>query len=327
MNESVAKEAVILPVEMGKNGKLPEGDGRQAILLTGASSQIGRCVLRRLDVERRAVVAVGRRRLDGMAHSGAQFIECDLAQQSISIPHILSSVVHIAGIWLLPPHIEALYDKGVRRIVCFSSTSIYVKQESSNSGERDLVQRMLAAEADIAQRCDALGIEWTVLRPTLVYGMGIDRNISRAARFIRRFRCYPIAFGAEGLRQPVHADDLADAALSALSMPSAVGRRYDVGGGETLPYREMIGRIFDTLGLPRLFLPLPFLEHAAAAAGILLNRPEVTGEMVRRMRRDLVCDNRPAANDLGYAPRRFLAGGKTDLGLVSTNDVDTRPVA
>lgn len=294
-----------------------------AVLLTGASSQIGRCVLRRLEAEGRLVVAAGRRAADVKKRKGVRFVQCDLAQQYISIPHAVSSVVHIAGIWLLPQHLDALHDQGVRRIVCFSSTSIYVKQDSSNPGERDLVRRMMDAEADIARRCESLGIEWTVLRPTLVYGLGMDRNVSRAARFIQRFRCYPIAFGATGLRQPVHADDLAAAALAALVEPVAVGRHYDVGGGETLPYREMIGRIFDTLASPRIFLPLPLLEQAVAAAGVLMRRPEVTGEMVRRMRRDLVCDNRPAIDDLGYRPRTFLADGLADLGLDPANSVDT----
>lgn len=294
-----------------------------AVFLTGGSSQIGQCVLRRLEAEGRKVVAAGRHTANVKKRKGVQFVGCDLSQPHISIPHALSSVVHIAGIWLLPPHLDALHDQGVRRLVCFSSTSIYVKQDSSNPGERDLVRRMMDAEAEIARRCEPLGIEWTVLRPTLVYGLGMDRNVSRAARFIKRFHCYPVAFGATGLRQPVHADDLAAAALAALAEPAAVGRHYDVGGGETLTYREMIGRIFDTLSSPRVFLPLPFLEQAAAAAGVLMRRPEVTGEMVRRMRRDLVCDNRPAIDDLGYRPRTFLAAGLADLGLDLANSVDT----
>jgi len=312
-----------LPVETNSQSQTSDA----AVLLTGASSQIGQCVLRRLDTGGRKVIAAGRQALRGRKQKGLRFVECDLSQPYIAIPHALSSVVHIAGIWLLPPHLDALHDQGVRRIVCFSSTSIYVKQDSSNLRERGLVRRMIDAEADIARRCESLGIKWTVLRPTLVYGLGMDRNISRAARFIRRLRCYPVAFGATGLRQPVHADDLAAAALAALITPAAVGRHYDVGGGETLPYREMIGRIFDTLSTPRIFLPMPLLEQAVATAGVLMRRPEVTGEIVRRMRRDLVCDNRSAIDDLGYVPRAFLAGGLADLGLDLANSVDTQPNA
>ncbi len=297
---------------------------RSAIFVTGASSQIGRCVLRRLRAAGATAVAIGRKRPERFEDGAAQFIEIDLTNPELPIPYALSSVVHIADIWLLPPHIEALCERGARRLVCFSSTSIYAKQGTSSAAERRRVERIVEAESTIAQRCDTLGIGWTVLRPTLIYGLGVDRNVSRAARFIQRFKCYPLAFGAEGLRQPVHADDLAGAALTALRVPAAAGRHYDVGGGETLAYREMVGRIFDVLQLPRRCVRVPFLEYFAAAAGLLTRRPEVTGEMVRRMRSDLVCDNRPAADDLGYKPRRFLTGGKQDL---VPDGVDTRIVA
>ena len=35
------------------------------------------------------------------------------------------------------------------------------------------------------------------------------------------------------------------AAIAALQSDAAAGQTYDVGGGERLTYREMIGRIFD----------------------------------------------------------------------------------
>ena len=287
----------------------------RTILVTGASSQIGECVVQRLCEARRPVIAFGRGRPRYSMNAHLQFIEGDLEKTNIAFPESLSSVVHIAGIWLLPGHLDALYARGVRRIVCFSSTSVFVKQASSNAGERDLVARMKAAEAEVAARCKVLGIVWTVLRPTLVYGLGIDRNVSRAARFIRRFGVYPLALAATGMRQPVHADDLAAAALAALAAPAAAGRTYELGGGEVLGYREMIGRIFDALERRRRFLAVPGLEILAALVGIVLRRPEVTGAMVRRMRQDLVCDNGPAERDLSYRPRKFLAGGGVDLGL------------
>ena len=286
---------------------------RGSVLVTGSTSQIGVCVLRRLLSEGESVVGAARHPNPSLEPNGARFSQIDLKASAPSFPGGLSGIVHIAGISLLPAHIPALRDRGVRRLVCFGSTAVYNKPQSIDAGERAMAQRMIEAERRIAQRCDALGIEWTILRPTLVYGLGMDRNISRAARFIRRFRAYPLATGAIGLRQPVHADDLAAAAIAALGTPAAAGKTYDVGGGETLAYREMIGRIFDALGMRRRFLPLPGLEYLVAAAGRVMREPDITGDVVRRMRQDLVCDNRPAAEDLGYRPRPFLAGGADDL--------------
>lgn len=285
------------------------------VLVTGANSQIGHCVLRRVSDAGGSYLAMGRRDLSGFEEPSGRFLRADLSGFMPNDVPAVSALIHIAAIWLLPPHLQTFYDWGVRRLVCFSSTAIYDKVGSVNAWERDVARRMMEAEESVASQCAALGIDWTVLRPTLIYGLGMDRNISRAARFIDRFGFYPLATGAVGMRQPVHADDLASAALTALTAPAGAGQCYDVGGGERLPYREMIGRVFDTLGRTRRFVPVSGLEYAAAAAGIVLRKPELTGDVARRMRMDLVCDNDPAAQDLCYRPRDFLSGGKSDLPI------------
>ena len=109
-------------------------------------------------------------------------------------------------------------------------------------------------------------MEWVILRPTLIYGRGRDKNISEMARFIRRFGFFPIFGQAEGLRQPVHAEDVAGACVAALETSAATNRMYYLSGGETLSYREMTGRIFSVLGRhPRLLhVPLGLFRFAVA---------------------------------------------------------------
>ena len=86
-----------------------------------------------------------------------------------------------------------------------------------------------------------------LLRPTLIYGCGMDRNVSVLAGLAQRFGVVPLAGQAAGLRQPVHADDLARAAFDALGAVATHGRAYALPGGETLPYREMVARVCATL--------------------------------------------------------------------------------
>jgi nucleoside-diphosphate-sugar epimerase len=135
----------------------------------------------------------------------------------------------------------------------------------------------------------------------LIYGSGEDANVSAAARFIARFGFFPLAWNAQGLRQPVHADDLAAAALAALDRPQSIGKFYALPGGETLAYRAMIERIFEALGRRPRFVRIPGLAAVS--------------DLAKRMARDQAFDIGPAARDLGYAPRRFLSGGRGDLGL------------
>ena len=98
----------------------------------------------------------------------------DLSQGQLKIDKSITSLIHIAGIWLLPPHISRMHRIGLRRLVCFSSTAIYNKVNSVNASERKVARKMLAAEESVTQQCDAMGIKWTILRPTLIYGLGLD---------------------------------------------------------------------------------------------------------------------------------------------------------
>jgi nucleoside-diphosphate-sugar epimerase len=65
------------------------------------------------------------------------------------------------------------------------------------------------AEAEVERFCAEPGVAWTILRPTLIYDEGRDGNVSRLAGLIRRFGVLPLSGEGEGLRQPVHAEDLA----------------------------------------------------------------------------------------------------------------------
>lgn len=67
-------------------------------------------------------------------------------------------------------------------------------------------------------------------------------------RFVRRWRFFPLMGQADGLRQPVHAEDVTTACVSALTMPAAANRTYNLSDGETLSYREMVCRVFATVG-------------------------------------------------------------------------------
>jgi len=143
------------------------------------------------------------------------------------------------------------------------------------------------------------------LRPTLIYAEGRDTNITPLSRLIRRFGFMPLVGGAPGLRQPVHAEDLAIGAIAAASSPAAANKTYSLPGGETLSYREMIGRIFDGLRLPRRTVSVPAVLWRAAFG---LAKPLFPGANVAmgiRMMKDMTFDSTPAIRDFGWNPRKF----------------------
>lgn len=272
-------------------------------LVFGASGQIGRPLLDRLRDHGWRIYAVSR--TPQAEQPGLVWLQGDL--------------IRVDG---LPPHPEAIFScgpldlfaqwyarEGARapRVIAFGSTSIEVKRGSADGDERALAARLREGERRLFETAAARAAAVTVLRPTLIYGGGRDRSLSRIADFARRFGRVVLPRGATGLRQPVHAHDLAEAAFRCLDAETAHGRTYALPGGETLPYREMVARVLAALDPPARLHEVPapvfnVLLAAAHAAGMALDFNEAA---VKRMRSDLVFDPADAQRDFGYAPRGF----------------------
>jgi uncharacterized protein YbjT (DUF2867 family) len=108
-----------------------------------------------------------------------------------------------------------------------------------------------------------------------------------------------------GLRQPLHAEDLARGMIEAAAHAAAGNKTYAVPGGETLPYREMVGRIFDALGKPRRTVPVPAPLWRAAFPLIKPLFPDANVAMGLRMTKDMAFDPTPAVTDFGWNARPF----------------------
>ncbi len=212
-----------------------------------------------------------------------------------------------APIWVLPGHFQLLESCGVRKVVALSSTSRFSKDDSSDIAEQQLAKRLADAELQVQAWAQQRGIEWVILRPTLIYGLGRDKNITEMVRLIQRFGFFPLFGKAHGLRQPIHADDVAAACVAALQAPAAANRAFNISGAETLGYREMMVRVFTALGRrPRLLnVPLWAFRLAVVLLRVLPRYRHWSAAMAERMNRDLVFDHADAAQAFGFKPGGF----------------------
>ena len=199
-------------------------------------------------------------------------------------------------------------DLAPARLVALGSTSVHSKSGSPDPDERRLAARLADAEARLAAACAARGTALALLRPTLIYGGG-ERSLSRIVALARRWRRLPLPREAGGLRQPVHAGDLAQAALACLRSPAAIVGAYDLPGGETLAYDEMLRRVLAVAAPGARIVRLPTPLFRAGIRVLRLFGLGGAGEgLLARFNRDLVFDAGPARRDLGYAPRPFRPG-------------------
>jgi nucleoside-diphosphate-sugar epimerase len=223
--------------------------------------------------------------------------------------------VTLCPVWIVPQWLPWLARAGCRRLVAVSSMSVVAKAASPDRHERAVAARLAAAEAEVTRVAAAAGVGCVLLRPTMIYDGVRDGNVAAIAAFIRRWGCFPLAAPARGLRQPVHAEDVA-AACEAAVTGSPPEPCYALSGRTPLPFRDLVARIFAWLGVPPRMpcLPPPLFRAALAVAHACGLGRGVSAGMVARMNDDLSCGHEPAARDLGFRPRDFTLDRPQEIG-------------
>lgn len=240
----------------------------------------------------------------------------DVEAMSPPPPQQIDAWISFIPMTALPRRLEKIGRYGPRRIVALSSTSRFTKAASPDQVETQYAKGLADAERAFIEWADANGVGWTILRPTLIYGDRQDRNVSEIAHFIRRFGFFPVLGAAGGLRQPVHARDVASACRQALDCPASVNKAYNISGGETLSYRGMVERIFQAAGKPARIVAIPAWSFSAAisCARLLPRCRDWSTAMPQRMNQDMTFDHSEAMRDFGFKPRSFHPSA-TDLPM------------
>lgn len=250
-------------------------------------------------------VPFGLSRFERTDNAGIRWFRGDLLQPaSLSVPAV-STIYCTALAEQLLGALPHLISSSLKRVVVVTSTSIVTKIDSNVEAERQSLRRYADAEIRIAELCAQRGVAWTVLRPTLIYQEGRDANITRLANLIAKWGFIPLVGPGNGLRQPVHAQDVAIGAVAAAASPEAVNRTYAIPGGETLSYCEMVGRIFDGMQRSRRIVHLPPVLWPALFAFASRWLPNANVAMGLRMSTDMVFDGAIAHRDFGWNPRGF----------------------
>jgi nucleoside-diphosphate-sugar epimerase len=285
---------------------------QSTVLLTGASSQLGVFLIPRLLAAGFRVIALSRQANGDSAgpderlrwiHPGSFGNDASGGESGLQgqVTMLIScGPVEVATKAIaLCPRLE--------RVVAFSTSSVYSKASSPDGAENRQIADILARETQLKALCSENGQALAIFRPTLIYGCGLDRNISLLAAWIRRMGWLPLAGKASGLRQPVHADDLAGLAVNALMADKPMNLDSPACGGSTLVYRQMVEQIFDALDKPRRILSLPFWMMAALVKilGFLPRWRGVNRQMVHRQNIDLVFDDSALKECLEFQPRPF----------------------
>ena len=274
------------------------------VLLTGATGLLGGALLDSLLAADHEVRCLLRPDSPNAARLDPDAVE--IASGDAADPESLKralvgtdALLHVAGVEHAPVVVEAMKRSGVGRLVIVSSTSAH-----SDFAFRS--EPKLEMEAVVRQS----GLDWTIVRPAMIYGSERDKNVHRLLRFLDRSPVFPMFGSGENLWQPVFHKDCASGIYEALARPAAIGQTYDLPGAAPLDYRSLVKTAASALNRDPLVLPIPLAPvHRALQLSEKLRLPlPVASEQVLRLREDKAYSYGKAHRELDYTPCGFAEG-------------------
>ena len=311
----------------------------QVIALTGATGFIGRHLLKELP-KRGYRVRVLLRRPTMLPPEASGAVVGDLAAPR-NMSNALAgvhAVIHSAGIAHgmsgLPEDdyrainteatvglARAAARAGARRFIFLSS----IRAQSGPAAQEVLTENLEPQPTDAYGRSKldaerglaAAGLDWTALRPVLVYGPGVKGNMAALLKLAQLAVPLPLG-GLSGRRSLLSVQNLVEAIDVVLRAEGQLRRPFIVADPEPLTIPEMIAALRQGLGRRPGLLPVPaaLLGHALRLLGYR--------EVYERLAGSLVAS--PAAlTDLGWQPPVATRAGLADLARDATIEPGPTP--
>lgn len=267
------------------------------ILLTGANGFIGRNIATALAAAGHQIKPVSR------GH-GIDF--CHMQAPADWLPHLegIDIVINCVGIIgeSGSQQFEALHTLAPMALfrACSQAGVRRVLQISALGADETAFSAYHVSKRAADDYLRSLGLEWFVLRPSLIYGRG-----GKSADLFMRLAALPlipvIADGQQKL-QPVHISDVVATVMQCLAA-SETRRTLDIVGSQTITYAEWLQTMRQAQGLPRarmLHIPFP-LAMALARLGCRFN-PMLQPENLRMLQTGYWADVQPLVQFLGRMP-------------------------
>lgn len=235
------------------------------VVILGGTGFVGRHLVARLlqggdrvTVLSRGVDAAKRR----LKPQGASLIEGDVADADFlaAVLDDADAVVNLIGILnekgdrgdgfervfvrITDALIDAMQRMGVRRLLQMSALN-------AGRGESHYLQARGRAE----QHVRASGLDWTLLRPSVIAGPG-DGLFCRFDGLLKFAPVLPIG-RADARFQPVWVGDVVEAFAKALDEPRSIGQSYDLVGPDVMTLKQIVKLAAHGRGRHRVVLGLP----------------------------------------------------------------------
>ena len=194
--------------------------------------------------------------------------------------------------------VDAAHAAGVRRLVHVSVLGV----------SEDPKLRYLHSKWRGEQIVRGSGLDWVILRPSLLFGEG-DGFFNLVKVTLKRWSPGVVAIPGDGKArfQPLAVEDLAVAVERSLVEPDRAGSVIELGGPEQLTYREIVDRVMTATHIRRLKLglPLPLLSALTTITDRYLPAFPVSHDQISSLERPNYTDRDAYEHAFGVRPRAF----------------------
>jgi NADH dehydrogenase len=278
----------------------PNGSG--LVTIFGGSGFVGRHTVRALAKDGWRVRSATRRPdLAGYLQPMGVVGQIHAVQANLRYPQsvaeaVIGSEVVINAVGVLAPtgrqSFEKIHDQGARAVAkaakaAGARTLVHISAIGADARSNSKYARS-KAEGERAVLDEFP--EAVIMRPSIVFGPE-DEFFNRFAAMARVSPFLPLIGGGQTKFQPVYVGDVAAAVKASIDGKATPGTIYELGGPETLTFRELLDRTLAYAGRKRFYLPLPFW---AAKLQALLTSPlpnalrPVTLDQIRLLQKDNV---------------------------------------
>lgn len=225
------------------------------------------------------------------------------------------AIIHLVGI------IREFPDKGVtfERLHVEGTDNLLIAAQaqgvkrylhmSSNGTRPNAVAQYHRTKWQAEEAVRASGLDWTILRPSLIFGPG-GEFITMLADLIRKMPVVPVIGGGRYRMQPVTVRQVAESFVKALDLPQTIGQTYELGGGQSYSYEEILDLTGAALGKDRvskLHQPLFMIKPMVRMMEGFVSFP-ITSDQLTMMLEGNVCDPRRWAEEFDIEPESYADG-------------------
>jgi nucleoside-diphosphate-sugar epimerase len=210
---------------------------------------------------------------------------------------------------------RAAIDSGVKRLVFVSSIGVNgdvtdekgFSEESVVAPHKDYAVSKYEAELALQELAEGSGIELVIVRPPLVYGVGVKGNFARLLELV--VKGLPLPLGMTNNRRTLVAvENLASFLVCCADHPKAAGEVFLVGDDESLSTGELVKYLSEGMGRFSLLLPVP------AGLAWIVSKAIGKQDLYKQLFGSLVVDNSKAKGLLGWVPTELVQDGLRKVG-------------